>query len=152
MADTKTTLRELSVIYCIIKTLKKEKLSNISDFCKELTPYANSSKAFKLIKSNPSIIQENLGIIKNAFILAGAIIKTFKINSQPSMIWTGEESYETPTDLIIEGNNISLKEESFILENMGLYRLILLQVATIRRVNCMFLSTLRLKSITIGLR
>ncbi len=123
MADTKTTLRELSVIYGVVKLFKATKSEDYSDFIEVITPYSNGSISISVLqKSN---ISEHSGIIKNGEKIAAAIVKVFNIKELPKMRWVGESTHSgTPVDIFVGDIPISLKEESYILENMGLYRLV----------------------------
>ena len=76
MADIKTTLRELGVIYGIIKILKKEEISEFIDFCDVIEPYAKFSKSF--CQLTEVSFRKYLEILNNCAILAKAIILTFK--------------------------------------------------------------------------
>jgi len=63
----------------------------------------------------------------NGLRLGEAIKVIFSISSDPQISWTGLNTQSgEPIDLIINGLKFSLKEESYILENMGLYQLIYL--------------------------
>lgn len=51
--------------------------------------------------------------------------KAFDIDKDSEIIWEGYDTHkEDPVDIVIGKYNFSLKEESFILENMGLYKLL----------------------------
>jgi len=67
----------------------------------------------------------------NGLRLGEAIQSLFNISSNPQICWTGLNTQSgEPIDLIIDGLKFSLKEESYILENMGLYQLINLITGT----------------------
>ena len=125
MADIKTLLRELSVVYGIIRFFKQSTGDDYRDFFVFLDPYASSSVSYQLTKRNVRDVTKHKEIIGNGISLANAIIKAFNIVKLPQMRWVGEETQSgTPHDLFIDELPFSLKEESYILENMGLYRLV----------------------------
>lgn len=126
MADLKTHLRELSPI-----------LAFLDD---NINPDLISPKEFNsLIKNNFSHIKdlpENIigletfsssdrEILHRGIILGKYIKSKFNIKSKPEVVWSGNMTHsKIPIDLIINNIKLSLKEESFILENMGLYKYI----------------------------
>lgn len=133
LADLKTHLRELSVAITIgllkngIK-FEKEDLHNSQKFW---------GFAKKVISSDISIAQsiEQLGtfndvlrkIIDNGYTLGKAIYENayFKISRDDLITWCGyDNNKDNPVDITVGKYEFSLKEESFILENMGLYKLL----------------------------
>lgn len=135
MADLKTTLRELSVATTIGLKLKKGKV----DLNSLLNPklFVENSKYvlhtkdveynFTQIEILQSFSNEYEEIIKNGYTLGLEICskKHFKFTKTDKILWLGGDSQkETPEDISIGNYKISLKENSFILENMGLYKLL----------------------------
>lgn len=130
MADIKTHLRELGVLVGIKNQLCRLGYSyttiNSNSFCSivdSILPnskhrYYNNIREIDFSNSDRSII-------KNAFALSNAIINKLEIKMLISADWFGFNSgKEEPYDIEINGKLFSLKEDSFILENMGLYKLL----------------------------
>lgn len=133
MADIKTNLRELSVATTVGLlragiSFQKEELYNSACFL---------TYAKRVISSDISIAN-NLGtgeiftgelkkIIDNGYQLGKAIYenKHFHIDEDSKITWQGNDTQkDDPIDITIGDYGFSLKEESFILENMGLYKLL----------------------------
>lgn len=126
MSDIKTSLRELSVIYGIHKLLtSKEYPIELEDFVEVIKLYINKNRMNSVLLTDKGNLFDYKDIIMNGICLGEAVIKTFKIDSLPTIKWVGEDTQsDTPIDIIIGNTQISLKEESYILENMGLYKLV----------------------------
>jgi len=127
MADIRTSLRELSVIYGFITHF--DDLRKNRDYKNDFWFVIKDKISASVIKTkfgNPKSIDTIHGpIIDNGIILADEIVKAFSISSMPKIDWVGGLTQsESPADLIVNGIEISLKEDSFILENMGLYKLL----------------------------
>jgi len=133
MADMKTHLRELSVA-TTIGLLTHEIVFEKSDLYDANTFLAY---AHKMISGDISNAQNlvNLGaftgefkqIVDNGIKLAQAIFenKHFRFPKNPVITWLGNNTQkEDPIDITVDKYGFSLKEESFILENMGLYKLL----------------------------
>ena len=130
MADILTHLRELSVGYAIstknYHTFNDTPI-NFLNHCK-----ANIKNCSLLdidnISSNSSMFNmEELNTINNGIKLAHYLILKNIVdnNSNHNIIWLGNNTQSGTTfDLIIDNIPFSLKEESFILHNMGLYQLL----------------------------
>lgn len=129
MADILTHLRELSFGYSILK--KGELTFNDSPeeflaFCqtnientKTLNKDQISSKTKDFTKEEKKAIDNGLKLGK--FVLEKNIIT----ESNPKIKWLGGDTQSgTAIDIEIGGIPFSLKEDSFILHNMGLYQLI----------------------------
>ncbi|NLZ46740.1 MAG: hypothetical protein GX896_08620 [Clostridiales bacterium] len=130
MADIQTHLRELGVLVGI-----KNKINNLgytsnsittNDFCEIIDsilpvnkhPLYNNIRIIAFSKSERDIID-------NAFTLAKVIVEKLNFTSLDSADWYGYESgKDEPYDIKINDKYFSLKEDSFILENMGLYKLL----------------------------
>lgn len=133
MADVKTHLRELSVATTVGLlnrniTFTIEELYNSEKFFQ----YANEvisgdiSTANNLIEIS-TFTGELKKIVDNGFQLGKAIInnKYFNIPKNAKIVWQGNNTQkDDPIDITIDKYGFSLKEESFILENMGLYKLL----------------------------
>lgn len=138
MADTKTHLRELGVAVGISMLLKQEVCTT-----EDLTPNyfykicsdVLDSSELVLIKSEleeENFTPSQLVILNNSFELARAIYKTFELKKTTQIVWCGANNHsESPIDLIIGELKFSLKEESFILENMGLYKYLTLMTGKV---------------------
>lgn len=125
MADIKTTLRELSVIYGLAKHFDGGLRPNFSDFIEVVGKYAKSSATFSMVKRNPDFVSSNRSIIENGVKVAKAIVEVFGFKGITQMSWVGESTHSgTPVDIVVNNVPISLKENSYILENMGLYRMV----------------------------
>lgn len=128
MADVRTNLRELSVIVGVFKEVNKSStVTNPIDFtniCQRALPSVPTSH-YSNISGLTSFDVEQKQIIANGFSLSKAIIQKFAINTISEMNWFGFVTQkEEPYDICINNLKFSLKEESFILENMGLYKLL----------------------------
>lgn len=129
MADIKTHLRELSVgvwFYqknCTVNDIKP------SDFLATAQSYIEGTKSLLLHQialSESSFNREEKEIIANGFRLSRKIasLRSFNIGAKPKISWSGFDTQSGSTiDLIIDNYKFSLKEQSMILENMGLYKL-----------------------------
>ncbi len=132
MADYKTTLRETSVavnLHNLINTgnsLKNNIVPN--EFYNLCTNVLNINDSHILNLQNLSKFdKDSEGIIKNGFKLGNEIYKKFShsFGNKANITWSGGDTQkEEPYDLIVNQLNFSLKEESFILKNMGLYQLL----------------------------
>jgi len=130
MANIETHLRELGVLVGIKNEVSDLKLTSASisdsDFCSIIDSILTSSKhsQYNNIRSVKFGLSER-NIIKNAFELSKVIVNKLHIHSIISADWFGYDSgKEEPYDIEVNGLYISLKENSFILENMGLYKLL----------------------------
>lgn len=129
MADVKTVLRETSVIIgALLYTNKidfeeKELFDDITYknilekiLCKDII---HADNVLKLSKFSDS----HLVIIKNGLKLAKKIINSLVIKDITYYEWLGHLTQKNnPIDILINNYGFSLKEESYILENMGLYK------------------------------
>ena len=132
MADIKTHLREISVAVTVGLLAKGEDFALEDLYDKDF--FLNS--ATKTIKGDiSSAIRvdskkysfELCQIIKNGYNLGMKIFnsKEFIIDKDSVILWKGNDTQkDDPVDIVIGKYNFSLKEESFILENMGLYKLV----------------------------
>ena len=133
MADIKTHLRELSVATTIgLLNLDIEfKRDDLYD-SKRFLAYAKKvisgdiSSANNLI-TTPTFTGELKQIVDNGFQLGKEIYKNphFEIKKSDPIHWLGNDTQkDDPVDITVGNYGFSLKEESFILENMGLYKLL----------------------------
>ncbi len=133
MADIKTHLRELSVAVTVGLLLRKydfclNELYNSDRFikyAKEIIENDISSASNLLIMDNfsPKLCQ----IINNGYNLGEKIYQSdeFDIDEFSVIQWKGNDTQkDDPVDIVIGKYGFSLKEESFILEYMGLYKLL----------------------------
>lgn len=128
MADLKTTLRELSVLVGVgLKTEGKKEIYSPNDFFSYLDKRLTSEeiKGYVQYRNIQKFDSENLEILKGGYLLSDYIIKKLSIDKINNISWMGfNESKEEPYDVKINEFLFSLKEDSFILENMGLYKLL----------------------------
>ncbi len=133
MADIKTHLRELSVA-TTIGLLIQEVNFEISEL---YSPQQFLLYAEKVISSDISsasnlnnlskFTNEYKQIINNGYNLGKAIFenKHFSFDKTAIITWQGNDTQkDDPIDITVGDYGFSLKEESFILENMGLYKLL----------------------------
>lgn len=127
MANLQTTLREISVIYGIHVLLNGEPaVLNSDSFIQILSIYLPKDQIALISQFDLNFQHEiKKAILNNGISLAKAIVEVFKLENPVKIRWTGLISQsETPIDLWINDLPFSLKEESYILENMGLYKLV----------------------------
>lgn len=137
MADIKTNLRELSVatIFGLLKRnngiVEKNNLYNPQIFLKNANEiiFNDISAAENLFLGNfqSEFNQEYKDIIDNSYKLAKKIFDTpfFDISKEDKIEWIGFQTQKgDPVDIKIGKYGFSLKEDSFILRNMGLYSLL----------------------------
>lgn len=133
MADIKTHLRELSVA-TTIGLLKNGVRFSINDLysSSRFFNYADmvisgDISSARNLRTYENFTGELRQIVDNGFNLGRAIYNHphFRISSQDVILWLGNDTQrEDPLDLMVGQYGFSLKEESFILENMGLYKLL----------------------------
>ena len=124
MGDKLTTLRELSVGYYFYTKTADSTLPTPSvfvDICNR--NIKNSKIVLQDISKNPeNFNDEELITIKNGLKIAKIIEGKLHINKNPIIEWVGRLTQSgSPIDIIINDKRISLKEDSYILSNMGLY-------------------------------
>lgn len=137
MADIKTNLRELSVATTLgmLKrddgVAEKANLYKSKKFVEEANSviYNSIASANNLLlgESQPEYNQECRDIIDNGYKLAKKIFENpaFDIKKDDKIEWLGFHTQKgDPIDIKIGKYGFSLKEESFILRNMGLYSLL----------------------------
>jgi hypothetical protein len=127
MADVLTHLRELGVgffFYEWHKRLEDITPSFFLEVCKNNIKNCQSLKKSDISSSTGDFFSEReINTIKNGFKLASKIQEIFNICKNPYIVWSGKNSQSGNTiDLVIDKYRFSLKEDSFILDNMGLYR------------------------------
>ncbi len=123
MADIKTHLRELSVAIPFFTNNYNHRPRDFLKFCKGFINGA-TNLTLEQICQNPNNFNQNESLIIKRGINLGISIHNIIFKNAPikSIKWTGMETQSgRAVDLIIEDKFFSLKEESFILENMGLY-------------------------------
>ncbi|WP_029072986.1 hypothetical protein [Kandleria vitulina] len=133
MADIKTHLRELSVA-TTIGLLNQEIDFQRDDLYVSNRFFAYAQKLIstdisnaKNICNEPTFTGELKTIVDNGYQLGEAIYnnKRFKFKKDDIITWQGNNTQkEDPIDITVGSYGFSLKEESFILENMGLYKLL----------------------------
>lgn len=128
MADIKTHLRELSVGLAVhshfnrynidLSTLTPKEFFNM---CENV--FSNDISIGNNILSLDYLSDDYLSIIKNSFDLGELIVtKIPNLSSSSVYYWFGcDTQKDDPIDLQIDKFRFSLKEDSFILKNMGLY-------------------------------
>ena len=133
MADIKTHLRELSVATTVgLLNLEIDfQKSDLYD-SKLFLAYAKKVVSGDIssadnLTSEPTFTGELKQIVDNGYQLGKAIYENdyFCINKNSKITWQGNNTQkDDPIDITIGDYGFSLKEESFILENMGLYKLL----------------------------
>lgn len=127
MADLKTELRELSVVaslYNEINNLNFD-LSSYKNFMNVISQTGVCTNKPTVLSSISSFNNDCKNIISNGIQLAKELIKKLNILSIKELSWYGFDTQkDDPYDISVNNYLISLKEESFILENMGLYKLL----------------------------
>jgi hypothetical protein len=130
MANIKTHLRELS--FAVKVGVIKNDLRLDDNFLKEPKNFYNTAAG--VISNNissarniivPEFDYELLNIIDNGFKLGNAIFysRNFQILPNDNIYWLGNDTQKNDLiDVKIGKYGFSLKEDSFILENMGLYK------------------------------
>lgn len=133
MADIKTHLRELSVAttigllnnsisFTLDDLFDSKQFFNFAD--KVITGDISSAKN---LCTQPHFDGELRQIVVNGYNLGKKIYETpyFTINKGDIITWQGNDTQkDDPVDISVGKYGFSLKEESFILENMGLYKLL----------------------------
>ncbi|MBQ6848827.1 MAG: hypothetical protein IJN76_02085 [Clostridia bacterium] len=130
MADIKTHLRELSVATTVgvIANGKELHLSDMYNSRKFLqmasSVICNDISTANNLLDYPIFTGEMKTIVDNGFKLGKKILESreFHISKNPEIMWLGNDTQKgDPVDIVIDDYAFSLKEESFILKNMGLY-------------------------------
>ena len=127
MADIKTNLRELSVGFYFFN---QKKLGEITpkyflNVIKENIDNTDHIEYKNIALDKNEFNKSELDIIKNGINLGKAIKENFDISEDPDIYWHGWKTQSgSVIDLEIDEIKFSLKEDSFIIENMGLYKLI----------------------------
>ncbi len=123
MADILTNIRELSVFLpYYIKNIDKITPSLFIDICTHnvencklsVNDISNNTKEFSTLEMNT---------LSNSFILGNHIKSKMRIEEISNCIWLGNEKNDL-IDVSINEFNFSLKENSWILKNTGLYQLL----------------------------
>lgn len=133
MADIKTHLRELSVA-TTIGLLKNGISYSLQDLYDSSRFFSYASQVItgdissaKNLCAAPAFTGELRQIVDNGHRLGKVIFTNdhFNINSFDEITWQGNDTQkDDPVDITVGTYGFSLKEESFILENMGLYKLL----------------------------
>lgn len=133
MADIKTHLRELSVATTVglLKLDIDFTRSELYD-SKKFLEYAKKVISGDISSANnlqekSTFTGELKQIVDNGYNLGKAIYENphFSIAKDAIITWQGNDTQkDDPIDITIGDYGFSLKEESFILENMGLYKLL----------------------------
>lgn len=147
MADIKTHLRELSVA-TTIGLLKKKISFKTSDLyhCESFWQLASQVITSDISGAcNILTVTDYTGelgqIINNGYQLGVYICNNdhFVITPDDPILWLGNNTQkEDPIDIVVGQYPFSLKEESFILENMGLYKLLNCYTGSIYRRRHLF--------------
>lgn len=133
MADIKTYLRELSVattigLYNQGIPFSLEELYQPQCFWRYAQVVITNDISDAVVISRYSIFSDELKqIIQNGYHLGKALVQHphFTFQKEDTIYWIGNDTQkENPIDITVGTYGFSLKEESFILENMGLYKLL----------------------------
>lgn len=133
MADIKTHLRELSVAttVCLLNSGIRFTLDDLRDsrsflaFAEQVV--TGDISGAQNLRTVETITGDLETILDNGYNLGTYIFHNpyFKIRKGDVITWRGNDTQkEDPIDITIGRYGFSLKEESFILENMGLYKLL----------------------------
>lgn len=126
----KTHLRELSVAVTIgllsrkIKFDKMDLYNPITFLSHARNIISGDLTSANNIASNHSFTEEFMQIVDNGYKLGNKIFHCsyFHINEYSSICWLGNNTQKSdPIDITVGNYGFSLKEDSFILKNMGLY-------------------------------
>ncbi len=133
MADIKTHLRELSVA-TTIGLLNLDIDFNLHDLYDSKNFFAYATQVItgdisraKNLCTQPTFTGELKQIVDNGYNLGKKIFENsyFTIDKKDKITWQGNDTQkDDPVDITVGSYGFSLKEESFILENMGLYKLL----------------------------
>ncbi len=128
MADIKTHLRELSVAVAI--GCKQRNISVLPAYSPQgfvsmvqMMVLGDLNSANNILQL-PSFDREHNEIIRNGIALGEEIYRRLKVSNDSDIYWLGNQVFRAPIDLEVGTYHFSLKEDSFILENMGLYKLL----------------------------
>jgi hypothetical protein len=133
MADIKTHLRELSVATTIglLKTHTQFELCDLYDsnkfFSLATSVIAGDISNARNVCTQARFTDELRLIVDNGYRLGCYIFNSpnFRISGSDRITWQGNDTQkDDPVDITVGQYGFSLKEESFILENMGLYKLL----------------------------
>lgn len=133
MADIKTHLRELSVATTVglltmeIDFKRDELYDSHRFFAYAQKVISNDISSAKNLCDQACFSGDLKQIVDNGFNLGQKIYSSpeFTISKSDKITWLGNDTQkEDPIDIQIGKYGFSLKEESFILENMGLYKLL----------------------------
>lgn len=133
MADIKTHLRELSVAITIgLLNMEIEFEKDELYDAKRFLAYAEEVitgdiSSAKNLSEDTTFEGELKQIVDNGYRLGKHIHedKNFQISKGDTITWQGNDTQkDDPVDITVGSYGFSLKEESFILENMGLYKLL----------------------------
>lgn len=133
MADLKTHLRELSVA-TTIGLLKNQIDFSVQDLYNSRRFYKYATEVIRNdISSAENILSEAVytgelrSIVNNGYKLGKKIYECdhFHVHQNDEILWLGYDTQKgDPIDIYVGKYGFSLKEESFILKNMGLYELL----------------------------
>ncbi|MEA3495644.1 MAG: hypothetical protein U9R42_06365 [Bacteroidota bacterium] len=129
MADILTHLREISFGYSILKGGNinfNDSPGTFLEFCKSNIKNCEFLTRNQISAKSTKFSSEELSTISNGLKLGKFIIDNGIINSNTSNVkWLGNATQSgTAFDIEIDNIPFSLKEDSFILHNMGLYQLV----------------------------
>jgi len=127
MADKLTNLRELSVAFFLDQPGHKLQSINPQPFTQTCNQKIKSCKinVGDIADNHQSFDKSEMTILQNGYKLAQRLRSKLIITSpNPNIEWVGDNQKKAPVDLIVDGVEFSLKEESNILTNMGLYNLL----------------------------
>ena len=122
--NTNTVLRELSVAYGIHHSQPPTTPSAFFYACAKIV--TNDLKSIeRQLLTPPSFSMKQLTILSNGINLSQKLLLEGLASKEDDIYWMGQDNHaEGPIDLQIGEHKFSLKEDSFILENMGLYKML----------------------------
>ena len=127
MANILTNLRELSVAFFLNSPSQKPQSITpqlFTETCNNNITNCNIAVG-NIVSNNLGFNQSEMAAINNGYKLAMKFRKILSISQIPIIKWVGnQQESDSPEDLIVNNFKLSLKEDSYILENMGLYKLL----------------------------
>jgi len=127
MADIKTNLRELSVGFYFFREKFEIAVTprHFLEICRNNIIGSDKITIKNISSKTDAFTPGEIQIINNGLKLGKVIQTVFNIGSAPTIKWVGFHTQSgEAVDLMINNIPFSLKEQSFILENMGLYKLL----------------------------
>lgn len=131
MASLRTVVRELGVIYWTdrilndkVKPINQVKPEEVYEICETYLTESEINEAQKL-KDKDNFTTRKEKIMERNYWLSLRLIDVLGIDEIKTLSWVGPKTQDgSPIDITINSERISLKENSYLLENTGLYQYI----------------------------